>query len=159
MFQWKFESKKAYELFIAGKKGDVIERSKMTSQINRECWTGAGYRYVRSGMERAIKDGVFWYRDKDGQRYVCGSIDDINKAQMSLIRQSARRARKSLNVAACCKTEEMNKDQLAQHNLNTLMAGLVITASSSSTRKQLEGRKISQPDPKDLLRLVTGEKD
>lgn len=154
-FHLKYETKKAYELFAAGQKGDVITREQMTKQIGREAWSGPGYRYVRSASERAIKNGIYWYRDKHGDRYVCGSVDDINKAQVALIRQSSKRARKSLNVAACAKTEEMSKDQLSQHNLNTLMAGLIVTASSSGTRKQLEGKSVSQPNPSDLLKLVT----
>ena len=156
-FHLKYETKRAYELLQNGKLGDTISREQITRQIGMEAWSGPGYRYVRSAMERAIKNGTYWYRDKHGSRYVCGQVDDINKAQVSLIRQSSKRAKKSLDVAACVKTEEMTKDQLSLHNLNTLMAGLIMTASSPRTRKQLEGKKVLQPDPNALLQLVIQE--
>lgn len=153
-----YETQRAFEMLRAGKKGDVIKSSDMSEQIGRECWKDMkGYRSVHAAIQRCIKQGVYWYRDKEGQRYVCGDINDINKAQQSLLKQSNKRAKKSLDVALCCETSEMNDQQKMQHNLNTLIAGLVVTATSTPTRKKLDGRKVHQPKHDDLLKLITGE--
>lgn len=152
----RYETQRAYEILVKGKKGDTIDAETMAQHIGRECWDsrGEGYRCVNSGMRQAIKAGVYWYRDRDGKQYVCGTVDSINEAQRSYIKKSNKIAKKSLDVALCAKSEEMTPSQLSQHNLNTLVAGMIVTATSAPTRKRLEGRKYSQPSPDDLMKLV-----
>lgn len=157
----KYETQRAYELLAKGTKGDVISAADMESHVGRPCWDAKcdGYRYVNSAIKQAIKYGVYWYRDRNGKRYVCGSVDDIINAQQSHNKKAFKAAGRSLDVAVCCKTDEMSPTQLSQHNLNTLVAGMVRTAASAPTRKRLEGKSFSQPSPDDLMKLCLKSND
>lgn len=153
-----YESQRAFELFSAGKVGDTISAEKMTEQINRDCWSGVGYSYVNGAIKRCLNEcNILWTRDRVGKCYRCEGVDGVNKAQQFLIKQAQGRAKKSLTVALCAKTDDMNNDQRNQHNINTLVAGLVVTATSSPTRKKLDGKTFSQPSTDDLMRIVTGK--
>lgn len=155
----KYETRKALELLLKGKKGDVIDKATMAEHIGRECWDskGEGYRCVKSAMEAAINQGIYWQRDKAAGAYVCGTVDDVNKCQTGLLRQARKRANKSLRVAMCVETSEMNQDQRVQHSLNTIVAGLVVTATGAPLRKRIEVTKATQPSVDDMLKLITGE--
>lgn len=153
----KYETRKALELLLKGKPGDVITREQMTEYIGRECWTDPGYSYVLSAINAAITQGVYWSRERFDKVYKCGEAADIIKAQTSLNKQSNRRAKKSLNVSMCVDVTKMTPDQASQHNLHTLVAGLVVTATGAPVRKRLEGKKATQPSVDDMLKLLTGE--
>lgn len=158
-----YETQQAVLNLKEGKRGDVITHSQMKEIIGgKSCWEAKseGYRHVSVALNICIRDHqVFWVRDPINKQWLCGTVDDVIKGQQRYVKKAARSAGKSLSIACCVETEEMNQEQRDQHKLQAILAGLQVHAANSQNKKYLENKRVREVDRLELLHLLVERKD
>ena len=155
-----YETQVSLKRLEQGKRGDKITPAEMDALAGRPCWESktTGYRYVASAMKACLTErNIYWVRNKTAGVYECAQVPVAIAASGSYVGKARRAAKKSLQVSASVRSDEMTEEQGREHRLHTTLAGIIVNSTSTHTKKAVTGRSIHELEPAQLRKIVTGE--
>jgi len=151
-----YSTAKAVDFFKHGKPGESVTRQRLAEIIQRTCTPGSlGYGNVNSAIRHVEANfGIVWRWDTNRQAWVClGPAECVGETKTQ-IRTAGRRIKRAVTVAKAVDVAALDDDTRREHNINVAISGMMLTAGSSSLRKQVAQKaELAQPDTKRLAAL------